>query len=413
MTSPNIDANARSTPSLFARLVFHLGPGALGVLFTVPVGVQCFAQSLVPAMNVQTQAVPPLALPSVLANEPEGRLAVSAAEAAGLASPSTPASSEAQIPLGEETTAPVLSNAPKASKETSALPSLGTSEGSETKAAAAEAVELKGSTATPATEIPSPLPPENASGIDFNPWQSLGLVGGMLVFLAAGGIFLVRFKNRGLFPVSKQEKLMEIVGTLALAPKRSVVLVRIKGEEFAIASTEQGITFLKTIGAQPGDLKSTVPVGDSLLSVSHPEPRRFARESTPRLTTPTSSSASSPEVPVEPDNAQSKEPSSANPKSELLLSALRNMRGKNPKEAAPKESATQNAKTSAFPRYLANAFAEESRRELRGQAAEEQPTPPRSQARKATTEAARSEEHQMESVTSLIREKLREMKPLA
>ncbi|MCA2958877.1 MAG: FliO/MopB family protein [Silvanigrellales bacterium] len=378
MTFPNIDANVRSNASFFARLAFHLGAGALGLLITLPFGVRCFAQSLVPASQVQTEAVPPLALPPVLANEPEGRLAVSAAEAVGGASPSTATVSEAQKPLGEDTAGPVLSEATELMPEAKS---------------AAEAVEFKDSTTSPATEIPSPLPPENAGSIDFNPWQSLGLVGGMLVFLAAGGIFLVRFKNRGLFPVSKQEKLMEIVGTLAVAPKRSVVLVRIKGEEFAIASTEQGITFLKTIGAQGGELKSTVSVGEpSLLSVSRPEPRRFARESTPRLATPPNPSASSKEVPVEPGNAQDKEPSGSNPKSEILLSALRNMRGKNPKEAAAHESAPQNSKTSAFPRYLANAFAEESRRELKGQAAEE---------------------HQMESVTSLIREKLREMKPLA
>ena len=58
-------------------------------------------------------------------------------------------------------------------------------------------------------------------------------------------------------------------------------------------------------------------------------------------------------------------------------------------------------KGGAFPRYLANAFAEEGKREIKKQ------RPETASPQNAT------DEHQVESVTSHIREKLREMKPHA
>lgn len=355
----------------------------------------------------QAEVVPPLALPPVVSAEPEGRLAVSAAEDT---SASLPAASSAQEQTGSS--AMLSSPMPNAAETAKAAP--------ERLGAEAEALEAKLSSLAPsaAATIPTPTGTADQGSFEFNPWQSLSLVAGMLLFLAAGGLVLVRFKNKGLFPVTKQEKLMEIVGTMPIAPKRSVLLVRIKGEEFAIASTEQGVTFLKTIGAPTGHSSNSHTTPEPLLPGSpRSETRRFARDAIPRLTTHDAKPAEAPATTAAAPQSRLGEPSevntstpAVNPKSDLLLSALRNMRGKikeGPNEAAQKENrSAAPSKSPAFPRYLANAFADESRRELR--AREIQGREPASPADRSD-----SDEHQMDSVTSLIREKLREMKPLA
>jgi len=273
-----------------------------------------------------------------------------------------------------------------------------------------------------------------ATGFDFNPWQSSAIMGGMLLVLASAGVILVRFKNRGLFPASRQEKLMEIVGTLALAPKRSVILVRIKGEEFALASTEHGISFLKSIG-ETGVVTSnaTTPsfsqaretlsarLGQTSKSFDVPVPARPRAIASPDASAAAiaSTAHSAPaltKVGTSEDEAAALARGTGS-KSDLLLSALRNIRGKAAPEpvaerSEPKPGRAQiekpeptpkveAAKGNAFPRYLANAFAEEGKREIKKQRPD------------ARTEAAATEEHQVESVTSLIREKLRDMKPLA
>jgi flagellar biogenesis protein FliO len=308
-------------------------------------------------------------------------------------------------------------------------------------ASATEGALVGGSPSSETTAgIPTPLLNETAG---FDPWQSAGLVFGLLALLGAGGVALVRLKGRGTFLPSKQEKLMEIVGTLAIAPKRSVLLVRIKGEEFAISSTEHGITFLHALGqgnarasAADFDVRGNGMVAERLRE-SPSRLSRVARAAPPpaALESAATSSSSSPSAaradganPASSRELASDEPvvgdggASRAPKSDMLLSALRNMRAKAAQKetrsaelSAPeakvtppsgnKSKAAGNGSTSgnaagSFPRYLANAFAEEGRREVR-------------RGDDSTGRNAPDDEVQMESVTNLIREKLREMKPLA
>jgi flagellar biogenesis protein FliO len=67
----------------------------------------------------------------------------------------------------------------------------------------------------------------------------------MLIGFAGAGIFLVKLK-KGSLKIG-QKSPIELVSSLTLSPKRQIILVRIKGKEFALASTEMGIQVIGEI----------------------------------------------------------------------------------------------------------------------------------------------------------------------
>ncbi len=254
------------------------------------------------------------------------------------------------------------------------------------------------------------LKPEKQSAEEPSLWQGGILVGCMLFGLAGLGFVLVRLKNKGALPLQSREKHMQISSTLSLSPKRQVLLVRIRDQEFALASTEHGIQFLSEVGAQNSNQNTVqnnsyqVPSGSKMAQVQEQIPPRLMRRAEPQVEQKT--------------EAQSSPEPKEKVKSDMLKNALSRFKDsevKREKNEAPEKSpsslaankrnseanvtqSTLKSTRANFPKYLANTFAQESERVT---------------APKSNQNTNQNPEEDVESVTNMIRAKLKEMKPLA
>jgi flagellar biogenesis protein FliO len=248
------------------------------------------------------------------------------------------------------------------------------------------------------------------------PWSGL-LAGGFLILgIAAAGVLTVRLKQGRGLSAGKAEKQLQLITTMSLSPKRQIMLVRIRDKEVALASTEHGITLLT-------ELNGDQNLSGSLIRDGGDEPRRrkvqqktYTEEPVKLVSAPAGGSE---------DAGQE----TAIARSEMLMGALKNLREKNlrnretkvsqnpPAEntrqsaAAPlpaerkaasaepaqsKTESTMKQTRAAFPKYLANAFEQESKRAL-----------PQNQNQNS------SNQDEAGNVTNMIRERLKELRPLS
>jgi flagellar biogenesis protein FliO len=249
---------------------------------------------------------------------------------------------------------------------------------------------------------------------DKTPWSTLAAGGLLILGIAALGILAVKLKQgKGAFS-SRGEKQLQLVTAMALSPKRQIVLVRIRDKEVALASTEHGITMLTELAA-PMRQASLLEDGGSEEPRRRKVQQRVGAEDSVRLV------ASS----TEKEESTGQETAIA--RSEMLMGALKNLREKNLRnksttatDSAPSQAVaskdsfaekkllesidnpkTKNESTmkqtrAAFPKYVANAFEQESKRVLQ---------PGQAQSSGSQEEAG--------NVTNMIRERLKELRPLA
>ena len=390
--------------------------------------------------NSVPNAVPPLATPE-LAPVPD---LVSTTNLASDLSASNPVgeSSSAKLTKKPNTGAPAEQDT-----ETSSAPSdgaLSTSANSSGK----PGEKTQSGTAPESTEAGSLAPlnfaSETAEPFEFNLWQSVSIVTFLLAAVGTGGYMMVRLKNKGGFGLQKSEKQMTVVSSLAIGPKRTILLLKIRDQEIAVASTEHGIQFLSEILPTSRSSRSLSNAGTSMSTFVASEtelPRTLPRRAQSELrsdlqgefrTEARSGTSSAPNGTRTETRASTPESTRApekNSKSEILLGALKNLKSKAPgadkKEApVPRPESTLKQTRGSFPKYLANAFEQESKRPLSsqnaagqagpsGSAQSSQSVPPSNgAAQRRSADSADSEEN-VESVTNMIREKLKEMRPLS
>lgn len=246
-----------------------------------------------------------------------------------------------------------------------------------------------------------------------SPWTAYATGGFLILGLAAVGVMMVRLRQGKAFGLNKSEKQMQLVSTLALSPKRQIILVRIRDKEVALASTEQGITLLTEMQSQNKNSSAMLDDG------GNEEPRRRKVQQRIAQEEPAKMIASSASESVGQETAIAR--------SEMLMGALKNLREKNlrgkgssgssensssaPLRSSDSESSekkiletvsesrskgdpTLKQTRAAFPKYLANAFEQESKRTI-------------------STNSNLSGSDEAGNVTNMIRERLKDLRPLA
>lgn len=250
------------------------------------------------------------------------------------------------------------------------------------------------------------IPMSNSAG---TPWSSYAAVAFLVLGMAATGILVIKLKHGRRLSGGKLEKQMQVISTLPLSPKRQLLLVKIKDKEIALASTESGITLLTEIESRTQNLRQLTDDTEGEDTKRKKVQQRVIREE------PSKMIAASAEDSLD---------DSAMARSEMLMGALKNLREKSMKNrplqtAEPIEaentgesrSATAQVKQeakhtfpqttgkaqptmrqtrAAFPKYLANAFEKEASR--------------------PSTQTASDEAG---NVTNLIRERLKDLRPLS
>ena len=190
------------------------------------------------------------------------------------------------------------------------------------------------------------------------------------------GFLLTRFRKKGMFSITKAEKMMDVVSTLSISPKRQVMIIRIRDQEIVVSNTETGINFLTELGGSFNNRsmqdKKQVQISDKFLL---PKNEKSILDKMEQQTSMT-------------DRAPEKI-------SDILLKALKsiNSNSLNQKKSISSEqnSNVPQNKSEGFPKYLANQFENESKKEIKKK---------------------EEDVDSVENVTNLIREKLRSMKPL-
>lgn len=256
------------------------------------------------------------------------------------------------------------------------------------------------------------------------PWNTL-LAGTFLILgIAATGVMAVRIKQGRGFSTGRSEKQLQLITSMALSPKRQIILVRIRDKEVALASTEHGITMLTELSAQNRGNLALVDDGGG------EEPRRRKVTQRTNQDEPVKLVASSTQ------EGESAGEETALARSEMLMGALKNLREKNlrnkpsrneeqtaviaatassaarssesrsterklvdnPPADESKRESTMKQTRAAFPKYLANAFEQESKRAL-----------PQSQSQSQQA----NNQDDAGNVTNMIRERLKELRPLS
>ncbi|MGY3803403.1 flagellar biosynthetic protein FliO [Pigmentibacter ruber] len=193
-----------------------------------------------------------------------------------------------------------------------------------------------------------------------------------IAILAILGYLLTKIRKKGfLFSNNKNEKVMDIVSTLSISPKRQVMILKIRDQEIVVSNTEAGIQFLTDISLSNSNRGSQerkqYQISDKFL---------LPKNNEKSLTEKTEMQ----QVQVEKINDK---------KSDILLRALKSINSNS--VGTKKQVANENNKSEAFPKYLANQFESEGKKEIKKK---------------------EEEVDSVENVTNLIREKLRSMKPL-
>lgn len=204
---------------------------------------------------------------------------------------------------------------------------------------------------------------------------------GAVIGLGIFGVTLVRLKKRGALGFGKSDRAqMEIISQMTLSPKRKIILVRIRDQEIALASTEHGITMLTEVSSAKPARQSIAATNVETRLVGAPRSESRPRESIA-------------------------EAANSAKKSESFLNALKNIKTKTTQQheqttqsqaneseapkASGKSSPTMSQTRGAFPKYLANAFQQEGNRKVSGKSTDS------------------GDEENLENVTNMIREKLK------
>jgi len=82
---------------------------------------------------------------------------------------------------------------------------------------------------------------------DINLWKYVSSLGFFFALLGVGSYFMLKFKKNNNFLNPKSDKPLQIIYSLSLSPKRQILLLKIREQEVLVSSTEQGITFLSDI----------------------------------------------------------------------------------------------------------------------------------------------------------------------
>jgi flagellar biogenesis protein FliO len=232
-------------------------------------------------------------------------------------------------------------------------------------------------------------------------WNSISIICLFTAGLGISAYFIARLKGKKGFGIEKIEKQMQVLSAMPISPKRQILLVKIKDREIALASTESGIQFLLDVSSkahvtenfQRREIAEERP--KSIPAFSQGETQRVAerapdpkpksdiiRDALKKIRTTgetkqeTETVTAAPKIKQKPQQAPEEQFDEGNP------SEHEGERQKNAR-AAP---AMQQSR-GAFPKYLANAFESEQKRDLT------RPQP----------------EDSVESVTNMIREKLKSM----
>lgn len=247
-----------------------------------------------------------------------------------------------------------------------------------------------------------------------SPWTSYVAGGFLILGLAATGILLIRVRQGRSFGMGKSERELQLINCLALSPKRQILLVRIRDKEVALASTEQGITLLTEIESSSRNLPPLIDDGNFEEPRKKKLQQRIVQEEPARMIA---------------DSTQTIGQETAIARSEMLMGALKNlreknMRGKSPnlppesdssptrssqepfrsdrqnietlKDSSSKSEPTLRQARTAFPKYLANAFEQESKRNI-----------------STGTNSGATVADDAGSVTNMIRERLKDLRPLS
>lgn len=289
------------------------------------------------------------------------------------------------------------------------------------------AEENKTNTATPEATAGQPAVVPNGAALqtqlmplgrsDSFPWSGIMAGGFLILGIAAAGVMAVRIKQGRGFAAGRSEKQLQLITSMSLSPKRQIILVRIRDKEVALASTEHGITMLTELSPQ-GSAQMTM-LGDG----GNEEPRRRKVQQKIVQDEPVKLVASGTTREVDAGHE------TAIARSEMLMGALKNLREKNlrnrssgqseapvstaniqtqemtaaerkitepAEQSRSKAESTMKQTRTAFPKYLANAFEQESKRAL-----------PQNQ------NQAQSSQDEAGNVTNMIRERLKELRPLS
>lgn len=346
--------------------------------------------ALVQTSSAATQVSLPIIEPATLKSNESGAANSTASDAAQ----GTTAPSGAQVVKTEES----ANQSPASSGSTS--PAMGTSTAPDNILLVPNGAALQ----------PQLLP---LGQTEHSPWTAYATGGFLILGLAATGVMMVRLRQGKTFGLNKSEKQMQLVSTLALSPKRQIILVRIRDKEVALASTEQGITLLTELPSH--NKHSSAMLDDG----GNEEPRR--RKSQQRI------AEEEPARMIASGVSESVGQETAIARSEMLMGALKNLREKNLRgkesssssenlpsasirssaleasekkitesvsESPSKSEPTLKQTRAAFPKYLANAFEQESKRSI-----------------SANSNSSGSDE--AGNVTNMIRERLKDLRPLA
>ncbi|BBH51923.1 flagellar biosynthetic protein FliO [Fluviispira sanaruensis] len=220
--------------------------------------------------------------------------------------------------------------------------------------------------------------PKNKSGSDLLKFFTLAIC--FTSIIAVCGYFLVKMKKRGAFAMTRPDKIMDVVSSLSISPKRQVLILRIRDQEIVVSNTEAGINFLTEISGNSGyQSKQIVEKKPNLISdkmTFSKSDRSFIEKPEPRK-----------------ENVINNSDKVAEKKSDILLKALKslNTNSLTQKLKNSEEKNGEENKPGNFPKYLASQFEAESKKDLKKK---------------------EEDGDSVENVTNLIREKLRSMKPL-
>jgi flagellar biogenesis protein FliO len=378
-----------------------------------------------------TPAVPPIPAPENNASSEGTSKSSSTAPETPLNTSQTPSNLVAPLPNGPATDLNPLNPSESALSTTtssteSATGTLLNDQGKqaiETTAPANSASQTSENMVIPnGAALQSQLLPLNQN--EGSPWSTLTAGAFLLLGLAAAGLMLVRLKNGRSLGLAKTEKQLQLLSALSLSPKRQIVLLRIRDKEVAIASTEHGITLLTEMeggsrhseqapndgGIEKGqrgrssqplltmDSPQLVAAGRNTDSTSEPTVARSEllmgalkniREKTSRARTNSNAMNTNPESRDERDS------SGSSPKNASGLTRKESAPSSNPAETRLASEGSIKQTRANFPKYLANAFEQESRR------GPQQP---------ASNDASQDESS---NVTNMIRERLKELRPLS
>jgi flagellar biogenesis protein FliO len=208
-------------------------------------------------------------------------------------------------------------------------------------------------------------------------WQGASLVFAFISLIGIISYFITRFHKNGVFNKNKQTAIMNILSTLSISPKRQIMLLQVRDKEIVICNTESGIHFISDLGSQ------------TLIKESVIEKKPFQIANYIKPATPIANE----EAQIH-KNKEAEVHSINEKKSDILLKALKRLEKESPKEThenKPEEVRNELSEANAkFPKYFSNIFETEAKKEIK----------------------KKEDSDSVENVTSLIREKLRSMKPL-